>query len=63
MAHRRTGAKAALSRERILDAALEYLDTYGLPALSMRKLGAHLGVEAMTLYYYVPDGRPARRAG
>ncbi|MER7439819.1 TetR/AcrR family transcriptional regulator C-terminal domain-containing protein [Micromonospora avicenniae] len=55
MADRRTGAKAGLSRERVLDAALEYLDTYGLPALSMRKLGAHLGVEAMTLYYYVPN--------
>jgi TetR/AcrR family tetracycline transcriptional repressor len=55
MADRRAGAKAALSRERILDAALEYVDAHGLPALSMRKLGAHLGVEAMTLYYYVPS--------
>ncbi|MFJ8578313.1 TetR/AcrR family transcriptional regulator C-terminal domain-containing protein [Micromonospora sp. NPDC093277] len=55
MADRRTGTKAGLSRERVLDAALEYLDTYGLPALSMRKLGAHLGVEAMTLYHYVPN--------
>lgn len=55
MADRRTGAKAGLSRERVLDAALEYLDTHGLPALSMRKLGAHLGVEAMTLYHYVPS--------
>ncbi len=55
MADRRTGAKAGLSRERILDGALEYLDANGLPALSMRKLGAHLGVEAMTLYHYLPN--------
>ncbi|UWP78992.1 TetR/AcrR family transcriptional regulator [Dactylosporangium fulvum] len=47
--------RAGLSRERILDAALEYLDAHGLPALSMRKLGAHLGVEAMTLYHYLPN--------
>jgi TetR/AcrR family tetracycline transcriptional repressor len=55
MADRRTGPKAGLSRERVLDAALEFLDSHGLPALSMRKLGAYLGVEAMTLYYYVPS--------
>jgi AcrR family transcriptional regulator len=55
VADQRASAKAALSRERILDAALEYVDAHGLPALSMRKLGAHLGVEAMTLYYYVPS--------
>ena len=52
---RRTGAKAGLSRERVLDGALEYLDAYGLPALSMRKLGTHLGVEAMSLYRHVPN--------
>jgi AcrR family transcriptional regulator len=39
----------------VLDAALAYLDEHGLPALSMRKLGARLGVEAMTLYHYVPN--------
>lgn len=48
-------AKAGLSRERVLDAALEYVDAYGLPALSMRKLGAHLGVEGMSLYRHVPN--------
>ncbi|MEU0558760.1 TetR/AcrR family transcriptional regulator C-terminal domain-containing protein [Dactylosporangium sp. NPDC006015] len=47
--------KAGLSRERVLDAALDYVDTHGLPALSMRKLGAHLGVEAMSLYRHVPN--------
>jgi AcrR family transcriptional regulator len=39
----------------VLDAALAYVDTYGLPALSMRKLGAHLGVEGMALYRHVPN--------
>ncbi|MET7426694.1 TetR/AcrR family transcriptional regulator C-terminal domain-containing protein [Dactylosporangium sp. NPDC005555] len=47
--------KAGLSRERVLDAALDYVDAHGLPALSMRKLGAHLGVEAMSLYRHVPN--------
>ncbi|WIM99481.1 TetR/AcrR family transcriptional regulator C-terminal domain-containing protein [Actinoplanes oblitus] len=47
--------KAGLSRERVLDAALDYVDAHGLPALSMRKLGAQLGVEAMSLYRHVPN--------
>jgi TetR/AcrR family transcriptional regulator, tetracycline repressor protein len=55
VADRRVGAKAGLSRELVFDAALDYVDTHGLPALSMRKLGAALGVEAMTLYNYVPN--------
>ena len=44
-----------LSRERILAAALELLDREGLAALSMRKLGDVLGVEAMSLYNHVPN--------
>jgi TetR/AcrR family transcriptional regulator, tetracycline repressor protein len=55
VAERRAGTKAGLSREQVFDAALDYVDTHGLPALSMRKLGAALGVEAMTLYHYVPN--------
>jgi TetR/AcrR family tetracycline transcriptional repressor len=47
--------KAGLSRERVLDAALDLVDAHGLPALSMRKLGAALGVEAMSLYRHVPN--------
>lgn len=42
-----------LSRDRIAAAALELIDQDGLPGLSMRKLGAQLGVEAMSLYHYV----------
>jgi TetR/AcrR family transcriptional regulator, tetracycline repressor protein len=48
-------AKPALTRERILDAALELLDRDGLAGLSMRKLGAAVGVEAMSLYNHVAN--------
>jgi len=44
-----------LTRERILDAALELVDNDGLQALSMRRLGAELGVEAMSIYHHVPS--------
>ena len=44
-----------LSRERILRAALEVVDREGLEALSMRRVGAELGVEAMSLYNHVPN--------
>jgi AcrR family transcriptional regulator len=43
-----------LDQMRILRAAVEYIDTHGLGKLTMRRLGAHLGVEAMALYRYVP---------
>ncbi|TDQ05828.1 TetR/AcrR family transcriptional regulator C-terminal domain-containing protein [Labedaea rhizosphaerae] len=46
---------AKLSREAILDAAVRFVDEHGIAKLSMRKLGAELGVEAMTLYYYLPN--------
>jgi AcrR family transcriptional regulator len=46
---------AKLSRDAILDAAVRLVDEHGIGKLSMRKLGAELGVEAMTLYYYVPN--------
>ena len=44
-----------LSRERVLRAALRYVDAHGLAALSMHKLGAELGVRAMSLYYHVQN--------
>ena len=44
-----------LSRRRVLEAAVRYADREGLEALSMRKLGAELGVEAMSLYNHVPN--------
>ena len=44
-----------LNRRRVLEAAVGLVDREGLEALSMRKLGAELGVEAMSLYNHVPN--------
>ena len=44
-----------LSRERVLRAAIELADEGGIEALSMRKLGRRLGVEAMSLYNHVAN--------
>jgi AcrR family transcriptional regulator len=46
------GQYGRLSRERVLASALELVDREGLAALSMRRLGTELGVEAMALYRY-----------
>jgi AcrR family transcriptional regulator len=45
--------RAPLSRDRVLRAALDLADRDGFEACTMRKLGAQLGVEAMSLYRYV----------
>ena len=47
--------RVPLSRERIADTALRFIDAHGLDSLSMRKLGAELGVEAMSLYNHVDN--------
>lgn len=49
----RQPTRARLNRERVLRAALEYVDAHGLEALSMNKLGAELGVKGMSLYSHV----------
>jgi len=43
-----------LTRDELLDAALDIVDSKGLDALTMRRLAAAVGVEAMSLYYHVP---------
>ena len=48
--------RSPLSRERILSAAISYVDEHDLASLTMRRLGQLLGVEAMSLYHYV-NGR------
>jgi AcrR family transcriptional regulator len=48
----RLRGRQPLTRERVLDTALRLADQGGLEALSMRKLGQALGVEAMALYYH-----------
>ena len=50
-----TTQRAPLSRERVLEAALELVDREGIDALSMRRLGQVLGVEAMSLYNHVAN--------
>ena len=56
----RTGSGALrrppLSRKRIIETAIDFVDRRGLIALTMRRLGEELGVEAMSLYRYV-NGR------
>ena len=44
-----------LSKERIIEAAVAFADAHGIDELSMRRLGAELGVEAMSLYNHVAN--------
>jgi len=48
--------RPTLSRDRIITTAIDFVDEHGLTALTMRRLGRELGVEAMSLYRYV-NGR------
>ncbi|GAB3853167.1 TetR/AcrR family transcriptional regulator C-terminal domain-containing protein [Micromonospora andamanensis] len=43
-----------LSRDRALAAAIALVDAEGMTALTMRRLAADLGVEAMSLYHHLP---------
>jgi TetR/AcrR family transcriptional regulator, tetracycline repressor protein len=52
---RRPGPAPTTSREQILTAALRIVDEQGLERLTMRRLGAELDVDPMTVYHYVPD--------
>ena len=51
----RQSARPRLSRERVLEAAVSLADANGIEALSMRRLGEQLGVEAMSLYKHVAN--------
>jgi len=50
-----TETRTTLSRDRVVAAAVTYADEHGIDDMSMRKLGAELGVEAMSLYNHVED--------
>lgn len=54
---RKTGrpraGEEALTRERILSAALRLVDEEGMGALSMRRLAAELGVDPMAIYHHL----------
>jgi AcrR family transcriptional regulator len=47
--------RTPLSRERVLRAAVALADQGGIEALTMRRLGQELGVEAMSLYKHVSN--------
>ncbi len=47
--------RVPLDRERVLRAAMALADADGIGALSMRRLGRTLGVEAMSLYNHVSN--------
>ena len=53
MAKRPVKAKTPLTRDAVVAAAITVADRDGLSELSMRRLGAELGVDAMVLYRHV----------
>src|SRR5918992_6387769 len=53
LAVRRAGRRPRVSREQVLDAALELADAGGVAAVTMASVGARLGVEAMSLYRHI----------
>ncbi len=55
MAKTELEARTPLSRERVLEAAVELADRDGAEALSMRRLAAELGVVPMALYKHVAN--------
>jgi AcrR family transcriptional regulator len=54
---RQSSVQPQLSRDSILDAAIELVDRAGLEALTMRALARQLDVGTMTLYGYFRDKR------
>ena len=55
VASEETSLRPPLTKERVLQAAVDLADREGLGALTMRRLGAELGVEAMSLYKHVAN--------
>ena len=47
--------RTPITRDAVLAAALELADAEGSNALTMRKLADRIGVEAMSIYYHVPN--------
>ena len=48
-------SRQPLNRERVLAAAIALADADGVQALTMRRLAADLGIEAMSLYFHLPN--------
>lgn len=53
--HLSYSGRVQLSRERIIHAAVEILDAYGLADMTMRRLAKHLGVAPGALYWHFPN--------
>lgn len=53
MTNRSHTPRGALNRDRIVEAALELIDSEGLAAMSARQLAARLGCKAMSLYNHI----------
>lgn len=49
--------RTSLSRDRVLAEALRLVDTEGLDALTMRRLGRERGRDPMALNRYAPTGQ------
>ncbi len=47
--------RTPLTRDRVLQTAVDLADTGGISALTIRRLAEQLGVEAMSLYYHVAN--------
>ncbi|MEX1005949.1 MAG: TetR/AcrR family transcriptional regulator [Acidimicrobiia bacterium] len=52
---KKPASRTPLSKARVLHAAIDLADREGLGALTMRRLGAELGFEAMSLYKHVAN--------
>ncbi len=53
--HQSKSGREPLTREKIVEKAIELLDAEGVEGISMRHLGEALGVEAMALYHHFPN--------
>lgn len=52
---KRESPSKPLTEDRIVETALEIVDSQGLEGLTMRRLGAELGVDPMMIYRHVPN--------
>jgi AcrR family transcriptional regulator len=55
MPGRRLAERSPLTQVRVLEAATAIADRDGIDALTMRRLADDLGVEAMSIYYHLPN--------
>src|SRR6478735_2222591 len=55
MPGRRLAERSPLTQDRVLEAATGIADRDGIDALTMRRLADDLGVEAMSIYYHLPN--------